>query len=368
MTRLLIGITAHGLGHLAQTAPVVAALRHRDPSLEITVLSAIARSGIEARIPPPVRIVAAEDDFGLVMATPFNVDMQASFRRYAELHDRYGEEVRVLADWLRAERFDGVLANISYLLTAAAHEAEVPALAMSSLNWHDLFRYYCGAFEGAEAIADQMRAAYARARCIARLEPAMAMPDFEAETIDAAIAMAGRNRRDELRRRYSIDKTGKIILFAMGGMAPENPPDWGGDPGRNHILFGPASWAGRGPWCNPDDAGVPFTDLVASADVVVTRPGYGTVTEIAAAGVPAILVSRGDWPEEPGLVDWLTQNGRCIYFEDRLEECRPDTVLSLCDQLAEMPIPPRPGTGGEERVAVLMGELLQGKAPPSARI
>lgn len=358
MTRLLIGITAHGFGHLAQTAPVVAALRRRNPSLEITILSALAPSIIEARIPPPVSIVATQDDFGLVMATPFDVDPEATFSRYADLNARHGTEVDALAEWLRDERFDGVLANISYLLSAAAHRAGIPALAMSSLNWHDLFRFYCGGFEGAATIADQIRTDYKLAQCIGRLEPAMAMPDFETTTIDAAIAATGRNRREELCHQYNMDERAKIVLFAMGGMAPENPPDWSADLAGDHILFGPASWVGRGPWRDPAETGIPFTDLIASADVVVARPGYGTVTEAAAAGVPAILVTRGDWPEEPGLVDWLKRHGRCIYFENRLEECRSDVILALCDQLSGMPVPPRPLTGGEEEVAGLMEELL----------
>lgn len=367
MTKLLIGITAHGFGHLAQTAPVAAALRRRNSQLDITVLSALAPSVIEARIRPPVRIVATRNDFGLVMATPFAVDAEATFRRYAKLDARHDADVAELADWLRNERFDGVLANISWLLAAAACEAGIPALAMSSLNWHDLFLFYCGEHEGAAKIAGQIRTDYARAQCIARVEPAMAMPDFTTHTINQAIAAAGRNRHEELRRRYNLDETAKIILFAMGGMVPVSPPDWSGDPACKHILFGPASWIGHGPWRDPAEPGIPFTDLVASADVVVTRPGYGTVTEVAAAGVPAVLVTRGNWPEEPGLVDWLKRHGRCIYFEGALEECRPDAVLSMGDQLAEMPVPPCPETGGEDVVAALMEELLYGKASTSVR-
>lgn len=362
MTRLLFGITAHGLGHLAQTAPVIAALRGRDPSLEITVLSAIAPLLIEARIPPPVQIRATEDDFGLVMASPFEVDASASFRRYREVHERHDEAVAELAGWLRAERFDGVLANISYLLVAAAREARIPALAMSSLNWCDLFRFYCGEFEGAEDIADPIRRDYSGAHCMARLEPAMAMPDFQTQTVNEAITETGTSRREQLCRHYGMDQSGRIILFALGGASPAIPPGWNEHCARNHLFFGPAAWAGRGPWRDPAETGMPFTDLLASADAVVTRPGYGTVTEVAAAGVPAILLSRGDWPEEPGLVDWLTRHGRCIYFDGPFEECRPQAILALCERLAATPEPLRPKTGGVAQAAALMEGLLRGRA------
>lgn len=360
MARLLVGITAHGFGHLAQTAPVVAALRNRLPALDITVRTSLPARVIEARIPPPVRIVASRDDFGLVMASPFDVDSRASFDRYARLHERFRDGVVELAKWMREERFDGVLANISYLLSAAAGEAGIPALAMSSLNWLDIFRFYCGRFEGAGAVATDIAEAYQGAACIARIEPAMAMPQFETVRIGAAIAMGGNNRRDELRRHYGARGTGRVVVFALGGVPPGEPPGWSADLAPEHVLIGPERWAGRGPWRSPDETGLPFTDLLASADAVVARPGYGTVTEVAAAGVPAILLTRGDWPEEPGLVGWLKRHGRCIYFGGSLPACRPEEIFALCDRLAAMPAPPPPATGGEEQAADLMVGLLRG--------
>ena len=39
--RLLATISAHGLGHLAQSAPVLNALRRRVPQLDLTVASTL---------------------------------------------------------------------------------------------------------------------------------------------------------------------------------------------------------------------------------------------------------------------------------------------------------------------------------------
>lgn len=357
MTKLLIGVTAHGFGHLAQTAPVIHALRRRLPDVEITVRSGIAPDVLARRIPVAFRAVATEEDFGLVMATPFAVDPTATFERYARLHEGYRKSVSELAAWMRAESFDGVLANISYLLTAAAAQAGIPALAMSSLNWLDLFDYYCGGFDGAAAIAREIETGYADASRIARLEPGMPMPRFETVRIGAAIADVGTPRRAELIRHYGAARSGRVIVFALGGIAPGEPPDWSAELAAQHLLIGPACWASRGPW-RTDVAPMPFLDIIASADAVVAKPGYGTVTEAAAAGVPAILFTRGDWPEEPALVGWLHRHGRCSYVDAAMAVCPPEAIFDLCDRLAAAPAPPRPAAGGEEQVADLMVELL----------
>jgi UDP-N-acetylglucosamine:LPS N-acetylglucosamine transferase len=39
---------------------------------------------------------------------------------------------------------------------------------------------------------------------------------------------------------------------------------------------------------------MPFVEIVASADIVITKAGYGIITEVAAAGVPALFIRRDD--------------------------------------------------------------------------
>ena len=60
-----------------------------------------------------------------------------------------------------------------------------------------------------------------------------------------------------------------------------------------------------------DDLNMCFSDILASVDVLLTKPGYGAFTEAACNGIPVLYVRRDDWPEQPYLVDWLEQYGIC---------------------------------------------------------
>ena len=54
-----------------------------------------------------------------------------------------------------------------------------------------------------------------------------------------------------------------------------------------------------------------FSDLLASCDVLLCKPGYGSFVEAACSGTPVLYVDRPDWPEAPALVEWLQQHGVC---------------------------------------------------------
>ena len=53
------------------------------------------------------------------------------------------------------------------------------------------------------------------------------------------------------------------------------------------------------------ELGLSVLDVLGGVDLMLVKPGYGTFTEAACNGIPVLYVSRGDWPEEPALVDWL---------------------------------------------------------------
>lgn len=359
MKKLLVDITAHGFGHLAQTAPVINKLQHSLPGLEIVVRSGLTASVLATKINGPFRVVTSDNEFGVVMASPFQIDRRATIERYSILHDQYETVVNEVASWILKERFDAVLSNISYLVVDAASRVDTPALAVSSLNWHDVLRHYCTGHDGVNDICGQMHSAYSRAATFVRLVPGMPMPDFNTVTMNAIIAQTGTPHQEELRRRFGVGEGSKIIVFALGSMSDVDPPDWNGDLIQDHILFGPASWARHSPWQNPATSGVSFTDLLASADIVLSKPGYGIVTEAAAAGTPVILLARDAWPEEPFLIDWLTRHGKCIYLDRLLDSFMPEELFDYYDALAAAPSPPLPATGGEDQVAALMESLLR---------
>ena len=339
--RLLLDITAHGFGHLAQCAPVVAALREAEP-LELSVRSGLPGQVLRDRLGPIAQHIPADTDFGAVMRDAFAVDDAATLARYRVRHAGLPEEVRALAATLRRLRCEAVLSNVTYVAPMAAAAAGIPCVLFSSLTWHDVLRTCC---PEATDLAEEVMAGYRHATSIFRLVPGTGFHGLDSTAVTQPIARVGRRRQDLL-NRIGGDTCRPMALLAVGGMLPGIPPPLVHAPGEFRLV-GPAVWQEAGV-IPVETLGVPFEDLLASADVVVSKPGYGIVAELGCIGTPAVLVARPGWPEEPDLSNWLQERARCHV----VGQWRDVTAAALRTCLS-LPAPAleRAKPGGEATVA-----------------
>jgi len=305
---LLVAVTAHGFGHTAQVAPVINALAQRLPSLRLTVKSTVPAWFLRQRIRADFDLVEGATDFGLIMNSALDIDLESSARAYADLHQCWETRVRDEAQRLQALAPDLVLADVPYLTLAAAQLAGVPALALCSLNWADIYRCYFAQREEGPGILAQMEAAYNAACAFLRPEPSMPMATLTNTRAIAPIAARGENRRRELNKRLELEEDTALVLVAPGGVRTRFPMECWPVSQNIHWLVS-HDWQLRHPHATAfEDTGMSFTDLVASCDAVLGKCGYGTVTECVVNGTPLLYIPRPGWPEEPTLLDWLNQH------------------------------------------------------------
>jgi len=353
---LLVDISSHGYGHLAQTAPVLNELANRVPRLRLTVRCALPAETLTRRIVPPFEHIAESFDFGMVMRNAMDLDLEASAARYAEAHLDWEATVERAAEQLREIKPSLLLANVPYLPLAAAAQAGVPAVAMSSLNWADIYRGTLGAAPGAEEIHARMLAAYRSAKTFLRLTPAMPMEDLGNAVGVGPVATLRRPRRAELRRRLGLEEDARLVMVALGGIPLRLPIEtWPDLPGVRWLV--PGEWeAGRPDALPLDAAGLGFADTFVSCDAVIAKPGYGTFTDAACNGVPVLYSRRPGWPEEECLVDWLRENAACAEVaRDKLEI--GDFSAALLRLLDQPRRPPARATGAAEAAALLAALL-----------
>ncbi|HEY3327390.1 MAG TPA: hypothetical protein VGK14_09480 [Novimethylophilus sp.] len=308
---LLVYISGHGFGHVAQTAPVLDRLRALLPELRLTICSSVPAAHLRARIHGVFDHIGDAADFGMVMASALDVLADQSLAAYREFH--HGWHARVEHEAARISRLkpDWVLSNIAYLPLAAARLAGVKSAAMCSLNWMDIFCHYCGSLPGAAEILGQMHDAYRAADTFLRVTPGMDMPSLDHVRAIGPIARLGGNCRGEISRRLGLEQDEKLVLVSMGGIATQLPvASWPVLPGVRWLV--PADWrAARPDIAVLESLGMDFIDVLCSCDAFICKPGYGSFAEAACNGVPVLYVSRHDWPEEHCLVEWLSRHGRC---------------------------------------------------------
>lgn len=356
MPHLLVAISSHGFGHAAQTAPVVNALRKRIPDLRVTLRATVPPALLAARFEGEFTHVPVASDFGMRMASAVDVLADESARAYAEFHRHWEGKVREEAQALAALAPDLVLANVPYLTLAGAAEAGIPAVALCSLNWADIYEHYCGQRAEAAAIHAQMLAAYNSAACFLQTKPHMPMANIPRRRSIGPVARIGHTRRAEINRRLGLSERDRLVLIAPGGIEMRLPiNDWPRLP-RIRWLVAEAWRVTHPDAVSIESLSMHFMDILRSSDALIGKPGYGSFAEVACNAVPMLYVKRHDWSEEPCLVEWLDRNGRSLEIgRGQLERGDIyDTLQALWAMPARPPVAP---AGVRQAVDYLAGAL-----------
>lgn len=305
--KILCSITFHGYGHLSQMAPVVAALHRKRDDITWTLQCAAPRALLQTWFSMPFDHLQMALDDGVVMHNAMQVDVPATYRRFATQHAGRNERLARARAVLQQVQPDRIITDISHLLSRAAADLGIPCFHLCSLNWADTFITYCRDYPDAEVIYRQLCDDYSQAHCFYALTPGMPMTNIANVQAVGPVCRVG--RPVDLARHLRSPAGTHFVFVCLGGMDyPIAFEHWPQSAGWVYINGGAPVDSGV---LNLADTGLDHLDVLASCDVVITKPGYGMFTEAACSGRPVLYLPRGDWPEEPWLVEWQRQHGFC---------------------------------------------------------
>ena len=385
---LLLALSSHGFGHLSQAAPVVNQLRVLMPELRITVRGKFPAEQIKRRIFEPDTIEPVADDFGMVMHHALSVDTEASLAAYLNAHQNWPEKVAALAAHLQDIEVDLVLSDIPYLTLAAAHQAGIPGVALCSLNWADILEHYLGGMETPRdtKLITTIRASYQSAQYFLQPAPSMEMPGLTNTLAIGPVCTPGTNQRATLADNIALPDDAYLVLVGMGGVNyPLSLASWPAMIHQKPVYYlvseemlvvpetAPARLKDQPSTADQDiqeipdniahtisieQTGLSYSDLVASVDLIITKPGYGMFVEASAAGVPVLYVERPGWPEAPALTDWLQSVAHCTEIDTETLQQGAFTQ-QLSQLLTRGPYPPVPPSGNLQAAQLIQRILTQ---------
>lgn len=347
--RLLCAISHHGLGHLAQAAPVLNAMAQARPDLQWTIWSGLSRTDLAGRLDMHFAHRREAADVGLLMHDAVRVDEPASRLAYLDFHRDWPTRVAAEAAWLRQQDIDGVLSNVAYLPLAAATSAGIAGLGFCSLNWWDIAHPYLRDTPDMALPLRQMRTAYQSTRAFLRLDPGLPMAWMPRLEGMPPVAALGRNLRAQIDARLNLVAGLKLVLLGFGGVAYRSPAPLPHIEGVAWLV--PDDWpiAGRDDLIGFARIGLPFLEMLASSDALVTKVGYGSFVEAAGLGLPVLYLDRPDWPETPWLGTWLAQHTRAHAISETT--LFSPAVATELARLCHIPAPPPPDVSAAPVIA-----------------
>lgn len=308
-SHLLLALSGHGYGHLAQCAPVINALWRDRPDLKLTVCGALPREIVEGRLDRDFDYRCVELDPVLQMFSAWEVDVPASQQVYRAFHDNRDAGLQQDMDLLREFSPDLILADIPWRILSAAAQLGIASIGMCSLNWAAIYAAYCRGDSKDQQMIDQMTSGYQAAQIFLTPEPSIPMPQLDNIQVIGPIARRGTRQKASICTQLGLSQNTRFVLVALGGITTEMPIGHWPRIDNTVWLFSSEGRLNRDDCLDVGTLGLPFIDVLASVDVVLTKPGYGTYTEAVCNGVPVLTIERPDWPETAVLNRWVQQYG-----------------------------------------------------------
>jgi hypothetical protein len=258
-----------------------------------------------------------------------------------------------------------VVADIPPLAFAAAARAGIPAYAFGNFTWDWIYEDYPEA-GAAPDLLSTIRSAYAQASGAWRLPMCGGFESIQGVVDVPLVSRRSTRDRDEVRRRFGLAADRPIVLASFGGFGVKGIPFEAVDClARCTLLLAETtvSRSGgdveRGGHCDGRvvalneaelyASGYRYEDLVAAADVVVTKPGFGIIAECAANDTAIVYTSRGRFREYDVLVREMPRYVRCEFLSQA--DLLAGRWAQAIDRVLAMAAPPAAPTDGADVVA-----------------
>ena len=294
-------VTGHGFGHAIRTTQILKALPPDLPLiLKTTAPERIFREELPGRAFEHVR---AEYDCGCLQSDSVTTLPRETLTRYAEIARQNTARLPEEIAFLKRNGVRCVVSDVPPFPLHAARMAGVPSVAVANFTWHDIYSEYVETPADA-ALVSEMASQYSEAAvaCLTPLDVPTVGDVFPNVLRVPLVARRGRNVRPSLIDELEIPPGKRLALLYLGNWgldilwsALERWTDWVflldrplPEPIANAQAFDPSHWR--------------YADVAASVDAVVSKAGYGTVTECIANSVPLIYLPRQGFVEHASLV------------------------------------------------------------------
>ena len=300
--------------HAAQVVPVLQQLSQIIPALKVTIRTTVPISFFQNRLGIQWTYSASEQDIGCIQQGPLHIDIEKTWEAHAQFHEKWESRVETECKALISVSPDIILSDISYLAIEAGSRNKIPAVALASLTWDKVLRRLSDPNDlSQQTLMREIETTYRKADVVVQPFPALPFTAHPRIHPIGPILEKHTEARQELRKAVGALPEEHTVLIGFGGVSLDTLPFQTVEKltGYRFIMSGSLP-NGLTRWTSSSDIALPFHTLLASADIVMTKPGYSTIVDCVALSKPVVYVRRYNFADEEGLVGYLQQFGRGV--------------------------------------------------------
>ncbi len=309
---ILFYISGHGFGHSTRMNALIRKLKTLSSETEVFIRSNAPKWIFLDDIGETVDFFSIPIDTGTYQTDFIHLDKKKTFEKYEELiqrRDLYIErELRFIAD----NKIQLIVGDIPPMAFLIAKKAGVKSVGVSNFSWDWIFEPYLKEYPEYKILVDDIKECYGYADILLRLPFCGVFSSFKRIEDMPLLVRSAKMDKDEVRHLLGLkDEKRPIILCSFGGfkikgfsfkkVVSENPDYF-------FISFGAEYFLENNLMVLPFRNRIDHPSLVNTADVVVSKLGYGTVAECVSTSTPIVYLPRDDFREYPVLVEGVKEN------------------------------------------------------------
>ncbi|HVX59810.1 MAG TPA: hypothetical protein VHC19_04385 [Pirellulales bacterium] len=304
--QLLYYVSGHGYGHATRSAAIIREFVKQAPQWTVHVRTSAPPRLFDGVPNTIVHLQPKSLDPGVVEdPDALGVDVPATLTQLEAYYDQREATKAAELAWLAEREIVLIVADFPPLAGEIAAAAGLPCVGIGNFTWDWIYEPLIAGHERRQVLLEWIRAGYGRMRTMLRLpfSHTSGLEMFgEVQAMPLAARRATRDRAETLkhlgleagdeRRRVVLAMRGRIPRAARERAARENPD----------CLFlhfetdaAPCAENMRAVELTPS---VNFTDVLQVADVVVSKLGYGILSECIAAEKPILCPPRRCFRED----------------------------------------------------------------------
>jgi UDP-N-acetylglucosamine transferase subunit ALG13 len=325
-------ISDYGFGHATRSIAIIRELLKSSSDLHFTVCTSFSLSFIERSLKNEdqtrLHYRDVQNDFGFILKEnsiePDPEEMNLKYEQYVSDSENY---VNREAEFLTEMRINLIIGDIPPFCFTAARQAGLPSIGISNFTWYTAYKDFIS-----HEKLDVLKRSYQKMYCFFALGGSREPQWGQRENLFFDYFSRHDDPQEVVRIQSLVNPTGeKTVVYFGLGMKVE-----AGDLTRFKIWDSPDCVfivSHNMPIFRENVHHIPknYTEsqnYIAASDIVISKPGWGTVAEAITFNKRLLLLNRPNMKEDRNTIQYLKSEKRCELISwEQLMTTEIDEVL-----------------------------------------
>ena len=293
MKKILFYVSEHGLGHLTRS---IALIRELEKEAQIMIRNS-NESFLKKAVPSIPAFSGKTDQGPIISENSISIDWKKTFNSITDWYSNFNSNVENEYNFIKKMKPDVIISDISPIPLSASKKFDIQSIAISNFTWLDIFSKLDN-FD-----LNPIQESYENTSLCIKLPLSTSMDVFKQKKQVGIVCKLPTDNNSSIRKRLNIDPSKFLILI--------NLPKFFTVTLKNFKNFQVVSTGAKTsskntmfiePW-------IEGQNLINSSDLVISKCGYGMISECLTTGTPFQLIADELHPEQNAMLKHLSDYG-----------------------------------------------------------